>query len=154
MNEEQKIKFDHIRKAGEKIQSSVMFIVAQILFSIIAVVFLFNVKPDSLVEIGSLISLISSVLLIMSLVNLNSAGFNLIAAVTFTQKPAKSLDEFDPTTEGNYFETECYPNGKIKVKKSFSKEGVKHGVWEYYLENGDLDYKEFYQNGSWVQNIR
>ena len=22
------------------------------------------------------------------------------------------------------------------------------------LENGDLDYKEFYQNGSWVQNIR
>jgi hypothetical protein len=154
MDEEQKIKIDHIRKAGQKIQSSVMYIGIQILFTIIAIVLLFNSKSDSLVEVSVLISLISSVLLIASLVSLNSAGFNLIAAVSFTHQPAKSLDEFDPTAEENYFETEYFSNGKIKVKKSFSKGGVKHGVWEYYLENGDLDYKEFYQNGSWVQNIR
>lgn len=154
MDEEQKIKFDHIRKAGEKIQASVMYIVIQILFTIIAAVLLFNSKSNSIVEVSFLISLISSILLIVSLVSLNSAGFNLIAAVSFTQKSGKSLDEFDPTFDDNYFETEYFPNGKIKVKKSFSKGGVKHGVWEYYLENGDLDYKELYQNGSWVQNIR
>ena len=64
------------------------------------------------------------------------------------------LEEVESTSEGMYFETECFPNGKIKIKKSFSKGGVKHRIWEYYLQNGDLDYKEFYQNGSWVQNIR
>ena len=81
------------------------------------------------------------------MVSLNSAGFNLIASVPYSNNIAKDL-------EGVYFETVYFPNGNIMVKKSFNKEGVKHGVWEYYLENGDLDYKELFQNGSRVQNIR
>jgi len=64
------------------------------------------------------------------------------------------LKEVESTSEGMYFETECFPNGKIKIKKSFNKEGLKHGVWEHYLKNGTLDFKELYENGNWVQNIR
>ena len=56
-------------------------------------------------------------------------------------------------SEGIYFETEFFTNGKIKIKKSFNKEGLNHGIWEYYLENGELDYKEFYLDGNWIQNI-
>jgi len=47
-----------------------------------------------------------------------------------------------------------YPNGGLKVLESYNKDNKKHGVWEHYLENGSLDFKELYQNGNWVQNIR
>lgn len=53
---------------------------------------------------------------------------------------------FNP--EGIYFETELFPNGKIKIKKSFNKEGMKHGFWEHYLENGELASREVYRDGT------
>jgi hypothetical protein len=144
MNEDQKINHGNIRLAGEKIQSSVRFIYFQIMASVLGMVFFFNSKSVGILLFFTLISII---LIIASLVSLNSAGFNLIASVPYSNNIAKDL-------EGVYFETVYFPNGKIMVKKSFNKEGVKHGVWEYYLENGDLDYKELFQDGSRVQNIK
>jgi hypothetical protein len=160
MNEDQKINHEHIQLAGEKIQSTVRFIFFQIMTSALGMVFFFNSKSVGVLLFFTLISII---LIIASLVSLNSAGFNLIASVSYSNSSAKSYtnssamdrEGIDPTTgEKVYFESVYFPNGNIMVKKSFNKEGVKHGVWEYYLENGDLDYKELFQNGSRVQNIK
>ena len=55
--------------------------------------------------------------------------------------------------EGVYYETECFPNGKIKIEKSFNKDGLKHGFWKYYLENGEIYLTELYQDGNLIQIV-
>ncbi len=62
------------------------------------------------------------------------------------------VSAFDLNPGGIYFETEFFPNGKIKIKKSFNKEGMKHGFWEHYLENGKLDFREVYRDGTWFKH--
>ena len=47
-----------------------------------------------------------------------------------------------------------YSNGNLKVIESYNKANKKHGVWEHYLEDGTLDFKELYENGNWACIIR
>jgi hypothetical protein len=146
MNEEQKINPFHLRIAGEKIQSSVMYVYFNFIVSIIGMVIAFNSEPKSIGIVVTLFSLIGIVLIIASLVNLNSAGFNLISSVSSSQKIVE-------TSEGE-IRIENYPNGTTKVKKSFNKDGKKHGLWEYYSEDGSLEYEEVYENDEFVTNVK
>ena len=146
MENNQNFNPEHIKTAGEKIQSSVMYIYLNFFVSIIGMVLAYNSEPKSIGIVVTIFSLIGIVLIIVSLVNLNSAGLNLIASVSYSQK-------INETSEG-LIKIENYPNGTTKVKKSFNKEGKKHGVWEYYNEDGSLDYKEVYEDGNWVKNLR
>jgi antitoxin component YwqK of YwqJK toxin-antitoxin module len=41
---------------------------------------------------------------------------------------------------------EFYSSGKIKVIQNYEK-GEKHGVFEFYKETGELDFKVTYQHG-------
>jgi hypothetical protein len=52
-------------------------------------------------------------------------------------------------TESDKVETrqEFYPNGSVKIEKTF-KSGLKHGVWTYYRTNGEIDFREEYINGT------
>ena len=78
---------------------------------------------------------------------------NLINSFSQPNENYGKLNKTPLSSQEMYFETEYFPNGKIKIKKSFNKEGLKHGFWEYYLENGELDYKELYQDGNFIQGI-
>lgn len=81
------------------------------------------------------------------------SGQNLRDSLSQPNENYGKLNKNSLNFEGVYFETECFPNGKIKIEKSFNKEGLKHGFWKYYLENGERDYTELYQDGNLIQRV-
>lgn len=52
-----------------------------------------------------------------------------------------------------FYKSEFYPNGNKRILKSFNGLGKEHGVWRYYLKNGELDCMVVYENGEWVKKI-
>jgi uncharacterized protein len=50
----------------------------------------------------------------------------------------------DDQKDGEWLE--FFPDGRLKSKKYF-RSGIKHGVFEFYKENGDLDFKLVYTQG-------
>ncbi|PIB36250.1 hypothetical protein BFP72_13050 [Reichenbachiella sp. 5M10] len=45
-----------------------------------------------------------------------------------------------------------YPNGRVRFKRSI-KNGLYHGFIEAYYKNGDLKFKEYYQNGELINGV-
>jgi hypothetical protein len=160
-NQTPQINRDLIKSAGENLKWIGYLIFLNVLISVL-IYFSISESRDieeikGLTKTWSYISFFS--VIVMGILFIYS-GKNLIDSFSQPNENYGKLnkltfsEEVESTSDGMYLETECFPNGKIRIKKSFNKEGLKHGVWEHYLENGTLDFKELYENGNWVKNIR
>lgn len=120
----------------------------------------FNLPKDSGV-LGFLIFIFSvmQISLLYNLIVLNQrsidGGGNLISTNPFpTSTPNEESNQNVIGNDGLITKKKLYSNGNIEVLESYNNKNQKHGVWIYYLKNGSVDYKELYEDGNWVRNIR
>ncbi len=97
---------------------------------------------------------LSLILIIVKGILFIESGKNLIKSIPLIVKSNPNVERTDLIEGGVTLETEYFSNGNIKIEKTFNKDGLKHGIWKYYLKNGELDYQELYQDGNWVKNIK
>ncbi len=99
--------------------------------------------------------ILSLILIIVKGILFIESGKNLIKSIPLIVKSNPNVERTDLNESVLTLETEYFSNGNIKIEKTFNKDGFNHGIWKYYLENGELDYQELYQDGiSLGKNIR
>ena len=98
--------------------------------------------------------ILSLILIIVKGILFIESGKNLIKSIPLIVRSNPNVERTDLIEGGVTLETEYFSNGNIKIEKTFNKDGLKHGIWKYYLKNGELDYQELYQDGNWVKNIK
>jgi hypothetical protein len=116
---------------------------------------LFNIGQTSK-EIKTLIrtwEILSLILIIVKGILFIESGKNLIKSITLIVKSNPNVERTDLIEGGVTLETEYFSNGNIKIEKTFNKDGLKHGIWEYYKEDGNLDFKEVFDNGKFIRKI-
>jgi hypothetical protein len=160
MKDEQKINPENIRIAGKKLKSIPAILVIQI-FVLLVLVFVVasissgfsKISNQGLERLFGIIVFVNIFFAIIVLVKIYGSGENLILSVIDKEESSTFKDEEIPKFENLKIEEKYYSNGKIKSLESFNDKGEKHGVWIYYLKNGEVDGKELYENGFWIRNI-